>query len=330
MRFSYGRTSIAASAFLFVALACASSSRGADLHRIDSHVVPRVEEAIAIAPAVREVSDVEFGAWRGTSFGSYLAPKSLVVSDDGGIDFIFHFHAAQMADKEWRGSHANAVIVSATFGIGSGAYENAFTNPAKFGQMMSEVIRSLKANKVIESAPGIDFHPRRVSLVAWSAGYGAVAKILAVPRWFDMIDTVVLLDGLHCGYLTPVDANVPRAMSPENVDVKMIDPFIRFAAQAALGNKEMVMTHSSIMPPDYASTTETMDALLATINVSRETIAAEPSPHDMLLIERADKGDLHMRGFAGESAKDHIHHLHLVEDAMRDFVIPRWLRIDSK
>jgi hypothetical protein len=38
----------------------------------------------------------------------------------------------------------------------------------------------------------------------------------------------------------------------------------------------------------------------------------------------ADRGDLHVRGFRGQAAHDHIDQLFLVGEVMRAYVLPRW------
>ena len=47
----------------------------------------------------------------------------------------------------------------------------------------------------------------------------------------------------------------------------MIRRFVRFARMRPPGNKTMVITHSAIIPPDYASSTEATQALLTAIEL---------------------------------------------------------------
>ena len=177
--------------------------------------------------------------WRGTSFGAYLAPKEDFADSTGGVDVIFHFHGGMLAEKEWRMTGVNAVVVSAAFGIGSNVYAAAFTDPARFGKMIDEVLASLRDAKRTGK-----LHARHVALVSWSAGYGSIGNILRVPKYFKMIDSVFLLDSLHAGF-TP----------DHGVDLKALEPFVRLAKDAIAQKKLFVMTHSAILPPDYASTT---------------------------------------------------------------------------
>jgi hypothetical protein len=251
--------------------------------------------------------------WRRTSFGAYLAPKSGYASDDGGVDIIFHFHMGQQAEKEWREVSPNAVIVACQYGMGSAPYEHAFSDPARFGRMIDEVLRDLAQEHGLKQP----VHARRVTLLAWSAGFGSVGQILK-QGYYDQIDTVVLLDGIHGVYT-----------HQKTVDPRSIEHWVRFARDATLGKKAMIITHSSIIPPDYPSSTETADALCDTLGIARAKVA-EKEPDGMTLIERADLGDLHMRGFAGTDKKDHVDNLHLLDDVMLSFVVPRWTKLDEQ
>src|SRR5439155_6639185 len=163
---------------------------------------------------------------------------------DGGVDVIVHFNAAQLADAEWRRSGASAVIVSAAYGhLGTQAYRDAFADRDRFGAMMKDLVRRVHATYV-----------RRLALVSWSAGYAATDMILREPRYYAMVDTVILLDSLHAAYTS---AKAPAAGSSREVDTTTLATFVRFARDAGDGKKTMIVMHSSIIPPDYASTTET-------------------------------------------------------------------------
>jgi len=264
-----------------------------------------------------ETPTVGYDSWRSTSFGSYLAPQITAADEDGGVDLIFHFHAGQMAEKDWRAANENAVIVSATFGMGTSAYADAFADPMRFERMVNEVLSDLSRRS------GRALHPRRVSLFAWSAGFAAVSRILSVPKFYSMVDTVVLLDGLHSNYIDPKIKKSSQGVA--QVDVRGLSNFIRFAADAKRGAKEMVLTHSSIRTPDYANSTEANQALLGQVGVPVVPTTPPLSVYgEMKEIERADAGNLHMRGFSGTTAHDHINHLHLIDDVIREFCAPRW------
>jgi len=273
---------------------------------------PRVEVAPELA-----APPVAFDRWKGLGYGTYLAPAADFIGTDGGFDVVFHFHAGQMAERQMKESGMNAVFVSCGFGIGSGAYADKLASPERFGRMLDELVRN------VESSTGRrGLHVRHLALASWSAGFAAVSKILGVDRYYAMVDSVVLNDSLHSQYLDPN----PKAAAPRAVDLKMIRSFIRFAKDASEGKKAaMVITHSAIVPPDYASSTEATQALLTAIEVAA-TAVDEPSSRKMTLTKRADIGNLHVRGFKGGGPKDHFEHLHLLGEALQSWVVPRWKR----
>jgi len=315
-----------------VALASAFIARAPDAHADGASPSSR-EVASLIAAITRDARDareparaadlvaptpVELGAWKGASGCSYLAPKSGYVDAEGGVDVVFHFHAGQMTEKELRAVGMNAVFVSCGYGIGSGAYSDAFASTARFDRMVAEVVKSLA-----KDSGRRDVHVRKLALASWSAGFAAVGKILAVDRYYAMVDAVILNDSLHAGYLDP-NPKTP-GQGAARVNVKMLAPFVRFAKDAKDGAKAMVVTHSAILPPDYASSTEATEAMLTAIGVPIRAIEAT-NERGMTMVRAADVGGLHVRGFKGRGPRDHFDHLHLLGEALQSRLVPRWKR----
>jgi hypothetical protein len=267
-----------------------------------------------------ETHVVDYETWHGTSFGAFLAPKGDFWGDDGGVDVIVHFNAAMLAGRSWQQSHANAVVVSASFGaFGSGPYQEAMADPGRFGRMISEVIAGVSAQK---KHPGL--HVRRVGIVAWSAGFGAVGRVLSVPKYFAQVDSVILLDAMQAGYKDPSRG---MGQGPDRVSLTGIDPYVRFAQEAKAGKKQLVITHTSIIPPEYASTTDAALALVAAVSAEKhpaENGGHEANSRGMLRTYRVDTGDLHVHGYRGAGPDDHMKHLHMVGDVVREWLVPRW------
>ncbi len=311
-----------------VALAAALTATGASAEPPAATVrvavaVPASQVESRPDPLISDVSipandpDVELEAkWRGLSAGcSYLAPKSSFVKKDGSVDVVFHFHAGQMSERQMRESGMNAVFVSCGWGMGSGPYADAFVDQGRFGRMLDGLLADLG-----KSVQRRDLKIGHLALASWSAGFASVGKILGVQRYYDMVDSVVLLDSLHSQYKGGKKA--PQ-QGIEKVDTKMIASFVKFARDAAAGKKAMVMTHSSIIPPDYASSAEATGALLAEIGVA-QTPHEETTSRGMTMYYRADSGNLHVRGFRGRGPRDHFAHLYLIGEALRSWVVPRW------
>ena len=248
---------------------------------------------------------VEYGDWKPLDGGwHYMTPKQDFVTKDGGVDIAFHFHGSELADADWRTSGLNAVIVGVTLpGVGNTPYKLMLSDTSVFGAMLDEVIKRVGAT-----------HSRRVALLGFSAGYAAVGQVISNDWYYDKVDTVVLLDGLHASLI---------GGRPEE---KAIAIFEKFAHDAVAGNKTMIVTHSSVVPPTYASTTQMTDLLLASVSVPR---VEEEKKNAFGMIERshADAGNLHLRGYRGDGPKDHMDQLRLLSLALSDYIVPRWTRL---
>jgi hypothetical protein len=136
-------------------------------------------------------------------------------------------------------------------------YTKLFRDPKVFPRLLAETAAQLKAL-------GIAPEPRlrHITVTSFSAGFGGVRELLQVPESFDRIDALIMADSIHAGF---VDNPADRKVNPANMD-----GFLRFAKEAAAGKKWLILSHSQIRPPNYASTTETADYLLAQLGGERE------------------------------------------------------------
>ena len=234
----------------------------------------------------------------------YMAPAKDVVGPDGSVDVAFQFHGAEVAETDWRQSGLNALIVSATFpGWGSVPYKRGFSDPIKFGTILDDALKKVGATRV-----------RRLLLVSWSAGYAAMGLALSNAHYYALADAVVVLDGMHADFIDGKPDERPIAI------------FEAYARDAVAGRKTMVISHSSIVPPGYASTTQMAELLLASVGVKR--IEGERTNTDgMVEWYHADAGGLHVRGYRGLGPKDHLEQLHLLDALVREHVTPRWTRL---
>jgi hypothetical protein len=244
---------------------------------------------------------------RDPSMGQMIAPLKGGVTPSGAFDVMFHFHGHEAIRKEWVQVMDGAVLVGIDLGNGSGPYEQTFANPAVFKTLLASVEQAMSKRS------GITAHARRIGLSAWSAGYGSVQQIIAQPLGRERVDTVVLLDGLHCGY------------SKNSLNELQIGSFIDFAKRAAARDKFMMVSHSSIIPPGYASTTETANFLVHKLGGRAQPAQPRPSdPMGLELISRYSKGDFHVRGFSGNDKMDHCAHIGFLRDVLKVYIKPRW------
>lgn len=245
-------------------------------------------------------------------------------SDDGAFDLVVHFHGnVDLVEESYAKSKLDAVLVIMNFGIGSGAYESRYTNNAAFPDVLE------KATQTMQKRGLRNAHVRRVALSAWSAGYGAVVRTIDQPQFDDKIDAVVLLDGIHAGYLA----------DGQTIDPLRLEPFVRFAKLAADGKKLMTITHSNIVPLEYAGTRATTDAVLKAVGVTREDggttppmpvlqaavgVVAKAKLKPLEPVSHAEKNGLIVRGYSGETPEDHISHLLQMSETALPDLVKRW------
>lgn len=250
-----------------------------------------------------------YGKWRQVApMAHVLVPKDLRLDGSGGFDVMFHFHGREPIRKEWVQVMDGAVLIAVDVGIASSSYAEAFKDPRTFG----EVLRATEA-QINEHTKRKDSRIRHVGVSAWSAGYGALQQLLTQPYPLEVIDSVVLLDGLHSGYVD------------KSLDITKLAPFARFAERAAREEVFMFVSHSSILTPGYASTTETAQYLVWRLGGKpMPSTSAVADPMGLERISFFSKGNFHVRGFRGNGAADHCAHLGLMRDVLRVHVKPRW------
>ncbi len=237
------------------------------------------------------------------SLGTLLLPETARVRDT--IPLYVHFHGAPwLAEWSVHQHDRHAAILTAQLGSGSGVYAQPFKDPAKFGALLDEAAKALSPNRPIR------FHP--VVLSGWSAGYGAIREILRNRDNWQRIDVVLLEDGIHTSY-------VPDGQ-PGPLDAAGLQPFVDFAREAAAGHKSFLITHSEIFPGTFASTTECSEFLLKELGITPRPVL-KWGPLGMQQISDARSGRLRVMGFAGNTAPDHVDHVHAMKS---------WLKILRK
>jgi hypothetical protein len=215
------------------------------------------------------------------------------------LDVVVHFHGAAWLPKQAVAAlprpHVAAVV---NLGAGSGVYDRTYAVDAAFDALLRGIADAIA-----------HVHPRarvgRVTLAGFSAGHGAIRAILREPRHFDRVDAVLLLDGMHTSY---VPERTVLALGG-TLDTTNLVALTRFADAATRGAKRMLVTHSEIFPGSFASTTETADYMLGALGL-RRTPVLKWGPRGMQQLGEVASGNFLLRGFAGNTAPDHIDHLH--------------------
>jgi hypothetical protein len=220
----------------------------------------------------------------------------------GSYDVVMHFHGAHPYVRDLV-EKANLNAVVAVFNAGNGAekYAQAFAAGGTLASLLHQI--------EVAAAPlcsGADARPGRVALMAWSAGYGAVEKLLSREEDRERVDAALLADGLHAGF-----ANVWKRQFAPNA----LEPFRDFGELAKQGKKLFAITHSSIMTDGYGSTTECSRLLLSALNV----------PCDDQLVS-GKSGDFSIEGFTGIDAPAHIIQFRQMDTTLLPKLRARWAR----
>jgi hypothetical protein len=245
----------------------------------------------------------------GLSMGQVLLPHRGGVTKSGGFDLVIHFHGHEPIRKEFVKTAKGIVLVGIDLGIGSGAYQSAFAQPDAFTNLLAGIEAAVAQHAGVKRAK-----IRKLALSSWSAGYGAVEQILRQPAG-KKVDALILLDSLHTGYADEQQGTLKTSQ---------IEPFVAFARRAAGKQAFMFMSHSSIIPPGYASTTEVAHYMVGRLGGKpKRTQRKDVLGLDM--IERFDKGNFHMRGYTGDDKPDHCAHIGLMADIVKKYLGPRWL-----
>lgn len=232
-----------------------------------------------------------------------LANGTMVVMQSKKSDstrLLIHFHGApETVQQAFARSELKAVLVVVNFPGLSTAYSKPFTtDPRLFEQIQTRAKSAIASSSPV---PAADWE--RVTVSSFSAGYGAVREILKTPEYFEQIDGIVAADSIYAG--------LQLKKPTREVDTGNMRDFLRFASLAAQNKKQFVLSHSA-QPTPYASTTETADYLLTSLELSRIPMTTL-STNSMRQASRAQQGKFLVLGFDGTTGKDHMQHLHNID-----------------
>ena len=102
-----------------------------------------------------------------------------------------------------------------------------------------------------------------------------------------------------------------------------IAPVTEYAARAARGEAIFFLSHSSIVPPGYASTSEVADYLIDEMGGVR-TPRQGINPLGAELVSGFDRRGMHVRGYLGGDKPAHCAHTELLAETVRDLIEPAW------
>lgn len=216
------------------------------------------------------------------------------------FDLLLHFHGANYVVRYAATRYPGSIITaSATLGNGSSVYGRAFRDSTKFPQL----IDSISSEVAMRLHHGIKL--RRIILSGWSAGYGAVRQILSTSDNYNLVNAVLLQDGIHASYIPD---GRPLAEGGK-IDSMELQTFLKLASDASRrsSTKKFLITHSEIFPGTFVSTTEASHYILSKLGI-KEVAVLRWGPLGMQQLSMALRGHFAVYGFAGNTAPDHIDH----------------------
>src|SRR5262249_44353589 len=140
-----------------------------------------VERPTVVAGALEEPVHVLLPA------GMVYLRRGFRTASDGGFDVVVHFHGgSKFVEPAFDQGSVDAALLTVNLGIGSGKYEDLYQDASALGRALGAV-----QGVVLRSGVAASPRVRRVALSAWSAGYGAVARILVNDAEADRVDAVL-------------------------------------------------------------------------------------------------------------------------------------------
>jgi hypothetical protein len=244
--------------------------------------------------ATQAVDSSAFEDWAPLGGGKFTAPRALALDESGGFDLIIHLLGDEPIRRELIESKQPFSLYSLTVPTNQ-SYATLFTGT----QLQASIVAGIE--QALSKRLGKPAHVRHLAMSAWSAGFVGVEAALAQPAGKD-IDAVILIDGLHA----------PR--NDEPAFKAQMKPFVDLAALAARGERSFFVSHSSIDPPNFASTTECAHYLVASLGGKPQAVRREDR-FGLELVEFFSQGDFHVRGYAGNDRADHCAQLAVLRDA---------------
>ena len=208
------------------------------------------------------------------------------------VSLLVHFHGDHHIADFAVSQNQNWVAATINLGSGASVYEAPFLQGENFSKLLIAI--ESKLNKPIKT----------ICLSGWSAGYGAIRAIVGSGH-SHQIQSIILLDGMHASY---IPKGRPIAAGGK-IDKSDLIAFEKSARKAISGEMTFIFTHSSVFPGTFASTTECADQLITDLGLKRAAVLKE-GPLGMQQVGETKEGNFTIMAFAGNSAPDHVDHLH--------------------
>jgi hypothetical protein len=235
--------------------------------------------------------------------GSLFIPDFFKPSTNG-IDAVIFFHgAAWCAEQNFYAAKKNAVLLS----VDPKTMKDVSEKKMQLADLTSLLLRALESKGT--PTPVL----RHLCLSSFSGGYTAVRCLLGQTNFPVKISDVVLADSLYAPRSTALTTLTNQ------LDAAAMKPFLEYARTAVSGDGHFFF--SQLFPPEekYRDNTTTLAAnyLISNLGVESKPGTTRNS-RGVRILYRADKGNFHVRGYAGMMNQDHFEHFYGLSDLLRE------------
>ena len=220
------------------------------------------------------------------------------------LDVLIHFHGdREVVLDNCRMARLRGVLVVVNYKGLSEAYRVPFSDQQRFARLLIEVRNSLRQSGHLSSSGELG----RVDISSFSAGYGAVREIIKQREYFERITGVLMADSIYAGY--------SGEASRREVNRQNMAGFLELAKSAIAGQKVFIITHTQLKTTGYASTSETADYLITSLNLNfaplGEFVDNFPSQGrpELKLLTKTESGGFRVLSYAGDDGPSHLEHL---------------------
>lgn len=242
--------------------------------------------------------------------GAELYIPPWFVSDRGAYDLVVHFHGLpKIQEANLEQTKLNVVMVSVNLGGTSDPYSRNY----KDGHEWTALLERTQA-AVEKSGRANGQKLRRIALTAWSAGFLAISRVLHDPETLRRVDAILLADGFFSSYTNP---------RTREINLAPLEQWVRVTEAAKRDEKLLAITHSAIPGFKYPGVEEVVGELLRMTSLEK-TPSTNVGPRNMHETYAVDHGGLHVRGYEGQRAGDHIKHIRAMGETLYPYLARRW------
>lgn len=240
-----------------------------------------------------------------------IMPKQTIIPGGAGNDLFVYAHIDPSAIRDVVPQATDDHVITELWGVGTSAYRPVLGMYGGWRKYVADVAERCGVAKF-----------EHTCIVGWSAGGAFALEVLEAAGENDaeLPDAVVLLDAVYSSKppgSRPSDGRV--VWTPELAALE------RYAIAAAREEKILVITHSAIQTPTYASSGECVNELVRRVQtaIGRQLdIDAEAHQvmkhHPPVLARRA--GNLRILSFVGATAAEHVAEAHLYDEVWRAWI----------